>query len=82
MDLKASLPLTSRTAKLERTVIDVKGVRIGGPEPVFMAGPCSIESLSQMREVAHAVKGHAHILRAVPLSPHFTLQLQGLAEEG
>jgi len=83
VDLKASLPLTSRTAKLEKTVIDVKGVRIGGPEPVFMAGPCSIESLSQMREVAHAVKGHAHILRGGAFKPRTSpYSFQGLAEEG
>ncbi len=43
--------LASRTTRPENSVIDVGGaVRIGGPEVVVMAGPCSVESRDQIVE--------------------------------
>jgi len=45
--------LVSREIKKEPTIIEVNGVRIGDPTQVaIMAGPCSVESLEQMEEVA------------------------------
>ena len=38
------------------TVIDVGGVKIGGGNFQFIAGPCSIESPEQIREIASDVK--------------------------
>src|SRR5712692_6092995 len=32
--------LSSRTFKRDKTVVKVRGVEIGGPEVVVMAGPC------------------------------------------
>jgi len=52
------------------TVIDVKGVKIGGTQTVVMAGPCSVESRSQILETAHAVKeAGAQILRGGAFNP-------------
>ena len=42
--------LAARETQETPTVIDVRGVKIGGKELVVMAGPCSIESLSQIEE--------------------------------
>ena len=78
-----SLPLTSKKHPDEQSVINVGGVQIGGPELVFIAGPCSIESIEQIRTVARAVKGHAHILRGGAFKPRTSpYSFQGLAEEG
>ena len=40
--------LVSRQVKPERTVVNVNGVAIGGPEIVVIAGPCSVESRAQL----------------------------------
>jgi len=44
--------LVSLELQTKRTVVDVKGVRIGGPELVVMAGPCSVESREQLMQTA------------------------------
>ncbi|PIN85503.1 MAG: 3-deoxy-7-phosphoheptulonate synthase [Candidatus Diapherotrites archaeon CG11_big_fil_rev_8_21_14_0_20_37_9] len=46
----------SREIHPENTVIDVKGVKIGGNEITMIAGPCSIESEEQAFEIATALK--------------------------
>jgi 3-deoxy-7-phosphoheptulonate synthase len=48
--------LPSRSYRQENTVVEVGGVRIGGPEVVIIAGPCSVESREQVLETARAVK--------------------------
>ena len=48
--------LVSRQTRPERTVVDILGVKIGGPDVVVIAGPCSVESREQMLSTAHAVK--------------------------
>jgi 3-deoxy-7-phosphoheptulonate synthase len=53
-----------------RTVIDVRGVPIGGPEVVMMAGPCTVESETQLMTTAEAVaKAGARILRGGAYKP-------------
>src|ERR1700704_7027785 len=47
--------LVSRQVKPERSVVEINGVRIGGPEVVVIAGPCSGESREQLLDTAHAV---------------------------
>ena len=51
-----SYKLVSRETHLESTVIDLGGVKIGTDEPVFMAGPCAIESEEQALIIATFVK--------------------------
>ena len=48
--------LVSRQVKPERSIVNVRGVRIGGSEIVIIAGPCSVESREQLLNTAHAVK--------------------------
>src|SRR5580765_1264444 len=47
--------LVSRQLRSARTVVDVRGTKIGGGELVVIAGPCSVESEEQLMETAHAV---------------------------
>ncbi len=77
--------LVSRSYSPEDHVIDVKGVKIGGHEaPVFIAGPCSIESRDQLYQIAKAVKAAgADILRGGAFKPRSSVHsFQGLGERG
>ena len=76
--------VASRDFKPADTVIDVGGVKIGGPGLVIMGGPCSVESRSQILEAAQAVKAAgAHILRGGAYKPRSSpYSFQGLGEEG
>src|SRR4051794_34232997 len=40
--------LSSRTFRREKTIVNARGVAIGGEEVVVMAGPCTIESEHQL----------------------------------
>ncbi len=48
--------LASRGRKPEGTVITVRGVKIGGPDFIVIAGPCSVESREQILACARQVK--------------------------
>ncbi len=76
--------VASRDFAQENTVIDVAGVKIGGPQIVVMAGPCSVESREMLLETAHAVKeAGATILRGGAFKPRTSpYSFQGLGEEG
>ncbi len=76
--------LASRDFHPENTVFDVRGVTIGGPKVVIIAGPCSVESKSQLLETAHAVKeAGADILRGGAFKPRTSpYSFQGLGEDG
>jgi 3-deoxy-7-phosphoheptulonate synthase len=77
--------LASRQFKPEGTIVDLgRGVRIGGPEVVVAAGPCSVESREQIHEVAESVaKSGAKILRAGAFKPRTSpYAFQGLGEKG
>ena len=76
--------LVSREFKADNTVIDVRGVRIGGEELAIRAGPCSVESREQLREAAKAVKSAgAQFLRGGAFKPRTSpYDFQGLGEEG
>lgn len=84
--VRISLPykLTSRLFHPENTVVDVNGVKIGDGSMTMMAGPCSIESLDQIRECARIAKaGGATILRGGAFKPRTSpYAFQGLEEEG
>jgi 3-deoxy-7-phosphoheptulonate synthase len=76
--------LVSREVKPEDTVIDVGGVKLGGPAIVVMAGPCSVESREQLLAAAHAVKAAgATFLRGGAFKPRTSpYEFQGLGEAG
>jgi 3-deoxy-7-phosphoheptulonate synthase len=67
-----------------RSVVRVGNVTIGDGEPVIMAGPCSIESIEDQIEAAHAVKAAgATVLRGGAYKPRSSpYSFQGLGEEG
>ncbi|EGO5959623.1 3-deoxy-7-phosphoheptulonate synthase [Enterococcus faecalis] len=82
--ISLSYKLTSRLFHPENTVVDVNGVKIGDGSMTMMAGPCSIESLDQIRECARIAKaGGATILRGGAFKPRTSpYAFQGLEEEG
>ena len=76
--------LVSRNFHPEDTIVDVDGVKVGDKQIVVMAGPCSVESIEQLREAAKAVKaGGAQFLRGGAFKPRTSpYDFQGLAEDG
>lgn len=76
--------LVSREFKQSDSVFEVGGVRIGGPELVVIAGPCSVESYEQMLRIARQIKaGGAHMLRGGAFKPRSSpYSFQGLGREG
>ena len=80
----ASYRLASREYKPEDTIIDIKGVKLGGKDLVLIAGPCSVESRQQIRACAqHAKECGANILRGGCFKPRTSpYSFQGLGYEG
>lgn len=76
--------LASRSFKKENTVIECKGVKIGGVEVVVAAGPCAVESLEQVMVIAEVVKkSGAKLLRGGAFKPRTSpYSFQGLGVEG
>jgi 3-deoxy-7-phosphoheptulonate synthase len=70
--------------KGERTVIDVDGHKVGGDHFALIAGPCTVESRTQMMEVARTVAdGGATMLRGGAYKPRTSpYSFQGLGVEG
>lgn len=66
------------------SIIEVKGVKIGGGNFAVMAGPCSVESEPQIIGVAEAVKSSgASLLRGGAFKPRTSpYSFQGLRGEG
>jgi 3-deoxy-7-phosphoheptulonate synthase len=85
MRITQPFKLASRQFKPEGTVIDLgRGVKIGGPDVVVAAGPCSVESREQMFAISEAVsKAGAKILRAGAFKPRTSpYAFQGMGEPG
>ncbi|HMN62871.1 MAG TPA: 3-deoxy-7-phosphoheptulonate synthase, partial [Anaerolinea sp.] len=76
--------IASREFSPNNTVFPLDGVDIGGSGIVVIAGPCAVESRSQLLEVAHAVReAGAHALRGGAYKPRTSpYTFQGLGEEG
>lgn len=76
--------LSSRDYHPEDLVIKVRGVEIGGPEVIIIAGPCAVESREQLIETAKAVKkAGAKMLRGGAFKPRTSpYSFQGMGEEG
>lgn len=80
----APYKLVSREFHPTDTVIKIGQHEIGGSQVHVMAGPCSVESRSQILETAHAVKAAgATFLRGGAFKPRTSpYAFQGLGEEG
>jgi len=76
--------LVSRKIKKTDTVIDIKGLKIGGSEKVIFAGPCAVESYEQVRAAAETLKANGvRLLRGGAYKPRTSpYDFQGLGEEG
>lgn len=77
--------LVSREFKKEDSIIDLgKGVTIGGKEAVIMAGPCTIENIDSLFEIAREVKkAGAKVLRGGAFKPRTSpYSFQGLGRAG
>ncbi|MBK9604867.1 MAG: 3-deoxy-7-phosphoheptulonate synthase [Anaerolineales bacterium] len=76
--------LASRQFHPEDSVISMNGFSVGGNEVSVIAGPCSVESRSQIIETAIAVKeAGASALRGGVFKPRTSpYSFQGLGEEG
>ena len=83
---RVSEPYKSANRKFhpEDTVVDVGGVKIGGGNFQFIAGPCSVETPQQICEVAQRVKAAgAGMLRGGAFKPRTSpYSFQGLQGEG
>jgi 3-deoxy-7-phosphoheptulonate synthase len=83
----APYKMASIEIKKDRTVVPLGAkinAKIGGTKVGVIAGPCSVESKSQLLEVAHAVKEAGAVgLRGGAFKPRTNpYSFQGLAEKG
>lgn len=76
--------LGARNSSFHQSVVNVDGVNIGGKGLVVIAGPCSVESKSQLLETAHYVEKYGGLmLRGGAFKPRTSpYSFQGLEEEG
>lgn len=85
MPVQKRYKLVSREAHKGNSVIKVnKDLVIGGKEFVIMAGPCSVESETQLMTTAKAVRAAgAKVLRGGAFKPRTSpYEFQGLGEKG
>lgn len=76
--------LVSREFRRRDTIIDVRGTLLGGGHVALIAGPCSVESRSQLLEAAMTAKeAGATMLRGGAFKPRTSpYAFQGLGVEG
>jgi len=76
--------LVSREYHRADSVVDVRGVKIGGGNIEILAGPCAIESYDQFRAaVQDLVRCGIRIVRAMPFKPRTSpYDFQGLKQDG
>jgi 3-deoxy-7-phosphoheptulonate synthase len=76
--------LASRDFQGEKTLVKIGNLQIGGPRHVIMAGPCSVESESQIMASAHAAhEAGAQMLRGGAFKPRTSpYAFQGLGLPG
>jgi len=82
--ISKSYKLASRDFHPDDTVIDIKGVKIGGSNLVIMGGPCAVESPEQIDEIARLVKAAGgQVLRGGAFKPRTgPYSFQGVGVEG
>lgn len=82
--ISAPYKFVSKEFRSEKTIINLNGRKIGGDQFLVMAGPCSVESESQIMQTAEAVaSAGAHLLRGGAFKPRTSpYDFQGMEEEG
>lgn len=76
--------LVAKTDECCRSVVQVRDIEIGGSDFVVMAGPCAVESETQLLQTAEAVaNAGARVLRGGAYKPRSSpYAFQGLGVEG
>ncbi len=76
--------LVSREYHPADSIVEVRGIRIGGGNIEVIAGPCAIESFDQFRSaVQDLVRCGTRIVRAMPYKPRTSpYDFQGLKQDG
>ncbi len=76
--------LVSREFRKEDTVIEIDGIKIGGKKIQVIAGPCAVEKLDLLIEIAREIKdAGATFLRGGAFKPRTSpYTFQGLGQEG
>lgn len=84
MHVQEPYKLANRAFHPEDSVIDVSGVKVGADHLALIAGPCSVESLDQVMEIAKRAKASgANLLRGGAFKPRTSpYAFQGLGTEG
>ncbi len=85
MPVLSPYKLVSREFKKDDSIVDVgKGVKVGGKKIVVMAGPCAIEDMETLSEVAEEIKkSGATVLRGGAFKPRTSpYSFQGMGEKG
>ncbi len=82
-----TIPAAKRSSKQtieHQSVVNVGGIKFGGPEIIVIAGPCAVESKNQLLQTAREVdKCGGHILRGGAFKPRTSpYSFQGLEKEG
>ncbi|WP_127532331.1 3-deoxy-7-phosphoheptulonate synthase [Paenibacillus kobensis] len=82
--ISKSYKLASREFHPNDTIIEVKGVKIGGEHLVIMGGPCAVETPAQIDEIARLVKeAGGQVLRGGAFKPRTgPYSFQGVGVEG
>lgn len=82
--ISKSYKLASRDFHPDNTVINIKGVEIGGDDLIVMGGPCAVESAEQIDEIARLVKAAGgQVLRGGAFKPRTgPYSFQGIGVEG
>jgi 3-deoxy-7-phosphoheptulonate synthase len=82
--ISKSYKLASRDFHPDDTIIEMKGVKIGGDNLVVMGGPCAVETPEQIDEIARLVKAAGgQVLRGGAFKPRTgPYSFQGIGVEG
>jgi len=81
---KPDMPLWDRRRNPEGTRVQVRHVTFGGPRPVLVGGPCSVETREMLLETALSIaEAGADMLRGGAFKPRTSpYEFQGLGVEG
>lgn len=84
MHVQEPYKLANRAFHPEDSIVNVSGVKIGGGNLAMIAGPCSVETLDQVMEIAKAAKAAgANLLRGGAFKPRTSpYSFQGLGLDG
>lgn len=84
LEVSVQYKLASRHFHPDDSVIDVRGVKVGGGNKCIIAGPCSVDTYKNLIEIAKSVKAAgANMLRGGAFKPRTSpYTFQGSGEEG